>query len=550
MSTVLTPAPSKPPRKRVRQAELAAALVAALLVTLVAASTADWWVDSASAERARNLPIARAALFVSTFAAAACLSTLLRLTTRTFWSYFGYWSTYLGAWLLAVWPGIVVSDTVAIYDNSRQGIVYEWFSYLYSFLNLMVLDIYPSAISFALLQLVVTAGLLAYVSQEVTTASGSRVPALLLALLGSISIPLITETLQITRDTLFGVLHVLLALLVARAVARGYLSPGRLAGIAVLTGLLSSLRGDGLVLLLAVPAALVLLRPGRRVLAAWVGVLALSVAFFHVVLPGALAVRPAGPGYDLTLVLNPLGAVLASDAAQPLDEDVERDLGRVIDVAVVRELANPVELQAYWGGHWNQNASEADWRAFNRASRQLVLEHPDVVLRNQFSTFWAASGMSAGSIMGPEHLSEHPGDRRAGSMVASDLTRELNPPPPSGAAYGAARTLLVGTTAEAGGLFGGRAWHWNLIPALLVLGACLLAPRRRTFLAVFAALILCRLPLVFVLSPVAQFKYYYSVYLGALVAVAFIVAGLRWLPVGARSAAKHGGPASEQSIAV
>lgn len=72
----------------------------------------------------------------------------------------------------------------------------------------------------------------------------------------------------------------------------------------------------------------------------------------------------------------------------------------------------------------------------------------------------------------------------------------------------------------------GRALLWNLIPGLILLLGGLAAFRRSRFAAVIAFVVLCRVPLVFLLAPVAQFKYYYSVYLGGIVLLGFALAGL------------------------
>jgi hypothetical protein len=62
---------------------------------------------------------------------------------------------------------------------------------------------------------------------------------------------------------------------------------------------------------------------------------------------------------------------------------------------------------------------------------------------------------------------------------------------------------------------------------MLVLIAALIAWRRVPFEAAVAAVILCRVPLIFIAAPGGQFKYYYSVHLGGIIVLGFLLARLR-----------------------
>jgi hypothetical protein len=519
-ATVRGPAPAAGDARRRGTASprrLAVAAGVALAVTVIAWLTGDWWAGDAPGA-GRNRTIARALLF-GTLLGAVYAAPAMRRASLVAVVVFAAWALYLGAWLVALWPGIVMTDTVDAVVNARQGIVYEWFSYVHSLVHLMALDVVPHVATLGVVQVLATAALMAYASRLVLRAGGRWPAVVAMNLLAAICAPLIVNTLLYSRDTLYGIAHVFLALAVAEAVVvRRSLSRGGLLGIAALTGLLSVYRGDGIALALVVPALLLLLRPDRRRLLHGAAAFAGSLAFFHVLLPAATVIDPKIPGaYALSLRLNPLGAVLNTNF---YSADKERDLAalsRVIDVEAVRREATPTEIPAYWNGRWNREADSADFEAFTTTADRLLRDNLATVLGNRVQTFGAASGLAEGGFKGTDF---GPFETRHGWIA--DRTG-MEGAPPSSEIYDA----VTGPLRESGRYYGLLSWRsslqWNLIPWMLLLGGVLLAYRRLRFEAVVAAVILCRVPLVFAAAPAAQYKYYYSVLLGGLVVLGLLL---------------------------
>jgi len=529
MTTMVSPtlAGARPLHRSSPLPRLLAAAALAAVVTLVAWRTGDWWSAAAEAERIRNLTVVRVLLFLGLTAAFAALPGLLRRTNRVGALAFAGWCGWLGLWLLAQWPGIVVDDSMDMVQNASQGVVYDWFSYLHSVYTLALFDLVPHVAAYGVFQVALTAGVFAYATQLVAARTRSRAPVVVMTLVLALSMPVIVETIQYTRDTPFAVLHLLVALYVAHTVAvRCGLSRGGLAGLAVLVGFLSAYRGDGMVLLVVVPVLLaLLLRPGRRALAGGAVAFAAAFALFHAVLPSLLVVRDSGRAYEMTLRLNPLGAVLQTDFYSPDKERDLRELGAVIDVEKVKEVQDATNVEGYWGGHWNREAPEPQWEAFKAASTRVLLNNPMTVLANRTSTFLSSTSLAPGSLHGPEYVTDRAADRQLERR--GDLAPYVTATPPVLRLYTPSlETIRWATDFEGVGL-SGRALHWNFLPWLLVLAACLLAPRRLRFEAVLAAIVLSRVPLVFLLSPVAQYKYYYSVHLGGMVVLGFLLARVR-----------------------
>ena len=529
-----TPNASAPARRRaliLLRWPFLVALLVATAVTVVAWTTGDWWAINREFGGERNLTIARILLFAGVFGATLGVRELWRRSSRLARLAFAGWTGYLGFWLFGQWPGLVEPDTIDMFRNAQEGIVYEWFSYLSALIHLAVLDVVPHVGIFGVLQVLGMAALLAYVTALIAERSESRVPPAIFVALGVLSSPLVVYTIHFSRDTWFAMLHVVLALLVARAVAeRRGLSRGGLVAIAALAGFLSAYRGDGPVVLITVAAVLLALRPPRRTLIAGAAVFAASVALFHVVLPAAVLVKPVNPHYyELTLQLNPLGAVLQSDFAS---ENRERDLAglrRVLDPDKVREIQTPVNIPAFWtAGIWRWDASEADWQAYGDATDRLFKENAPTVLANRLTNFAASSGLQAGAYRGPEYIYVDWADRVTSMQEMNPvLLDSLTAEPPVQRLYMAQEKVIHATSDFKGVRPAGAALHWNLLPWLGVLLAAMLAFRRARFEAIVAVIILSRVPLVFLVAPIAQFKYYNSVHLGGLVVVGLLLTRVR-----------------------
>lgn len=497
---------------------LAAAAVAAA-VTLVAWQTGDWW-DTGGASR--NLTVARVLIFGTVFGLAWAIVPLVRRSGRIARVVFVAWTAYLGLWLAAIWPGLIVPDTMEVVSRARLGVVYEWFSYLHSVINVMVLDLVPHVATFGVLQALGTAALMAFASSVLLEWRRSVPAVVAMNVVAALSAPVVANSLLYSRDTIYTLVQVALALYVARAVVlRRTLPPAGLAGIALAVGFLSVYRSDGIALLACVPLVLLLLRPSRRAAGLGAAAFAGAALLFHVVLPATMTLGEEDPhAYALSLRINPLGAVLNTDFNSPDKAADLAALGRVIDVEGVRQLHTPADIPAFWQNRWNRQASEADFAAFTSTADRLILENPRIVLRNRLEVFGTASGLGGGQFTLPY------GELDAGHRWVPP--EGLAASPPSQELKDGAIRVAAYTSEYTGRVSLHSALHWNLLPWLLLLAGALAGFRRFPLQAVVAVVILCRVPLVFLFAPAAQYKYYYAVELGGIVVLGLLLAHVRF----------------------
>ena len=518
------PAEPVPAPRRSGRLWAAVSLAVAAAVTLIAWRTGDWWIESEWPGFERNLTVARILLFGLVAGAVWAAPRALRRTSRVARIVFGAWAAYLGLWLMVTWPGLLMTDSVDVVFNARRGIVYEWFSYLHPLLHMAVMDVVPQIWMMVGVQAAATAALMAYASAALWERRPSWWPIIAMNVVAALSAPLVVTTLLASRDSLFGVAHVFLALYVARAVViRRSLSRRGFAGVVALVAILSVYRGDGIALVLAVPLVLLVgLRPPRRTVLRGAAALAGALLVVHVALPAALSIREQPNQYDLSLRMNPLGAVLQSPDfyASRGKADLEA-LGRVIDVEAVKRVQVPTEIPAYWNGNWNRAASDEDHAAFRAAADRLLRDNLSIVLGNRVRNFGAATGLAPDGFRGTE---------RGTAETRHDWIEDregLEGEPPFAGLFATASHELAQTAQFRGLEPAGSALHWNLLPWLALLVVPLLAFRRFALEAAFSLVILARVPLVFLAAPAAQHKYYFSVLLGGLVVLGLLLTRVR-----------------------
>ena len=512
---------------------LAAILAAAL--TVVAWKTGDWWnVRDPGSER--NLTIARFFLFVILFALFTGLPAVVRRTTRLGAIVAGAWILYLGVWLWATWPGVLMPDSVDMVNRSRWLVVYDGFSYTYSLFNLALLDLVPHVSVLAPVQIGVMAAVMGYASVLISQRSRSLVPVVVANVVAAVSVPVIVNSLMYSRDPLFAALHLLLALAVAQAVARRRL-PSREGAfaLAALIGLVSALRSDGMVLIVVVPLLLLTLRPPVRAIARGTAMLVGALLVFHVLLPAPLVKMDGSDLYKFGLRLNPLSRILQTPFHSDDPERDLRELGKVIDVNKARELHTPIEMAVLYSPFWDRNTTPEGFAAFNATADRIIRNNPTTYLASRVETFGAATGLapSAWSITFSETITLPFESRHAKltgqafDILKGDMTGLGPVEPPVQRAYKAQAELLGPTTVYQGLTLRGTALHWNFVPSLLLLAGTLFFWRRLPFEAAFAVIILSRIPIIFLASPAAQFKYYYSVHLGGILLLGFLLARVR-----------------------
>lgn len=506
-------------------------LVVVAVVTLVAWQTAPRTFRVEGAGTTGNLTLARVVLFGIVAMLAWLVPLAVRRADRRTALVMAGWSAFLGFWWLALWPGIIVPDTIELVDLARSGVLFEWYGLLQSVLTMALLDVVPHAALMVGLQVAALAALLTWATLLTLDRFAGRLPVGVLVLGVLTSVALVVTVLEPTRDALYAVLHVALALWVAGiATSRRRPGAGELAGMALLVGALSAYRGDGVVLLVVVPLVLlVALRPDVRPALAGAAAFAAGAVLFHVALPAAATLEDRGHRYEVVLLMSPLGAVLQNDfTSTDRDRDL-RELGRVIDVARVREIQReqPTQVEAYWQGAYRGDASEEDWRVFETAARRVLRNNVPAYLGNRLTVSAASAGLGQGAIYPPQYLTDRAADRVVSIRdLRPEAVEALTAEPPVLRLYTAAEDLIRPASEFRGLALRGTFLHWNLLPWLAVLLVCLVGFGRWTFEAVAAVVLLSRVPLLFAAAPVAQFRYYEAIHLGGIVLLPLLLAAV------------------------
>ncbi len=537
MATIAPPTTVQPPPARRRRTAVALAVAAAVAtaVTIVASRTGeDFWTVNPEVGSEWNLTLGRIVLFLLVFGATAALPPLVRRANRVGAAVFVLWALYLTAWLVATWPGVLMPDTVDVVVFTRDAIVHDFFGVLWAVLNVAMLDLVPHAAVWGPVHVALGAGVMAYASQLVHARRAALPPVVVMNVVALLSVAVVVNMLMYSRDSVFAMLHVVLALWVAHTVSTRTLPTGPQAALmAGLVAVLSVLRGDGIVLVVVVPLLLLTLRPPRRAVLAGAGMLLVALLVFRVLLPSLPDVDRRAQVYEFALRLNPLSRVLQTPFKSADPERDLRELGRVIDVAKARELHTPVEMAIFYSPHWNRAASPADFAAFGATADRMLRDNPTTVLASRVETFGHATGVApeAWSITFHEPVTLPLPTRlerlaAQSVFIGGDMTG-LTAEPPVQRAYTALSRVVAPTVRYDGLRPSGTALHWNFLPALLLLAGTLLFWRRVPFAAAFALVIVSRVPLVFLAAPSAQFKYYFSVHLGGIVLLGILLAHVR-----------------------
>ena len=498
---------------------LTTALLLSAVLTLVAWRTGGDFFKVDGRYYGWNLGVTRVLLFVALTGLFYVLPRVLKRSQRIPRVVFASWVVYLGSWLVAVWPGIVMTDTQSLMATSQLGVVREWFSWMQSVFMIASLDLIPHVWLITVIQVLATAATMAYATQVLMVWRPNAGAAIAMNVVAALSVPVVVNAVLLSRDIFFALLHVVLALAVAETVTRRkHSTPGRIAAIAALTGFLSLYRGDGIVLLVVVPVLLMALRPSWQATLQGAAAFAAAALAFHVLLPAVLHVEDESRPYQLSLRVNPLGAVLRTDFySLTKDRDLQQ-LSRVIDVSAVRDMYDPAEIPAFWANKWNAAASEADFEAFISTADRLLRENAATVLAGRVATFGSATGINRGQFTTPQLAYE----RRF--EFVGPLLPGVRTSAPSRALYDAATGLIRRSAGYTGALSTRSALFWNFLPWLGLLVGCLLLWRRIPFIAVISVILLSRVPLVFLAAPAAQFKYYLSVMLGGVVVLGLLLA--------------------------
>lgn len=517
----------------------------AILFVLLFGSMAsgDWWGLRESRAWGRRL-------FVHQGAGAAFIALVLTIVLTWLWAlsrdwkivWLG-WMAYLSALLVATWPGYLMSDSIASFAYGHQYPVVQWLGYFTPFLYGNITAAVPHVGAVTAFQVVVCAAVFVYCGQTLKLVTGRWLASALFFVLLAASPSAMFNVFLLSRDTLFSALVLWLAAFLLR---QYYLREQAVAAFAVagcMAGCVAVLRGDGW--LVAVPLTVILwwiVRP-RALIAIFAILAAAIITVYGIAMPKLTGSRFDAFGYGVANTVNPLGYVLQSRYMQDPGQYLA-DISRVVDVERIKQMQTPYEIPAWWTGQLiRPEASKEDKREYFGAVRKFLLENPGVFLAGRVETFFGATGFYQDAFRYSDAYAQ-------GWPPTTIPPSQLRLDPHAGRPVPALHQLVDGwfreSTVYEPGVIKGAVVHWNIIPALVILVACLFAYGIMPGVALASLIVLIRVPAVMLLAPASQYKYYLSAEFAAafLFAAAIFLSLRRFKPrrVAGGNGVGHGRP--------
>lgn len=349
----------------------------------------------------------------------------------------------------------------------------------------------------------------------------------------AVSAPVLFTVLLVSRDTWMAIVSMFVVIEGVRLFADPHWRDGRTASRLLLWCVIAGwMRIDGVLMGLLVVAALLLRwrHWGRRDRAALIGfarraVLPAAALFVGgTVLTTVLVPGTLNPSYAITLWINPVGYVIQRDRASIDPADLAR-----IDAAVplngLEGDGPDAGIDAYWyadeDGTVRVPPRGPERTALAGSVARIVLAHPATFIENRWRVLMASNGPRPGGAVWANLAFIDAAFVRT-TMQGWGFSSGYQPKLPE-ARRAVERAFFASTTGWLGRL------QWAFLPEAALLGLLLLTGwRRMPDLAFGAAILLVRVPLMILLAPESQTKYYASLEFAS--PILLVLALARWLP--------------------
>ena len=432
---------------------------------------------------------------------------------------FLWFVTWFSFWLYGQYPGFLFSDSLVVIRQMQELNFTNWFSALHPFVHLLLFQFIPHPIAIPIFQLLLTSFAFTYSLTLLYNFYPSKWILFLSICILSFSAPIIGLTLFYTRDTIFGIIHFLLAIVIFKLfLTKKKIDFKQTLWISLLTLFLALYRGEGFIVLIFVCLCFYFLYK-NRLKKFIITVLSLLILFFSLnsALPLILKAKSDG-NYKLTLILNPLGYFVQNNYYTQSPQRDKEIISNVLDYEKVKQLSTPYEIPVYWAGGWYWQKTNDDFRKLYNLYNRILLENIPLFLANRIQTFLASSGFTEQGLTYEDWLGN---ERLPESM---EVSKQFNLYfKPSEKLHEIQKNILLKTKIY-NGFLNGKNLFWNFMPHLTLILIIFLLYKWIPYTALASGLILCRVPILFLINPASQFKYYYSVYLfGSIVLFLAIV---------------------------
>lgn len=467
---------------------------------------------------------------------------VLNQTQKAFSGIFVWFVFWYGAWLIIYYPGSYTTDTLDAIKQISYLQLHDWFSIFHPLTYLFLYQILPhmAVIGIAQILLVsfVFADILSYCYTKFDFNPHLKYLTLLLVIgiLSSIT-SIIYYTFFYMRDIPFSFLHLYLAFYVFRAcLEQEKLTQKQLAVVAVLGLILSIFRGEGWVILLTTFFAIFLCKKINVKTFLKSSVISLLVFLtLNTSLPRLLDVKVMNKyHYMLTLTSYPLGFILREGDKYITSnrEEDKRILSKMINIEAVQKNTDAYDIQVFQhiGDDWKREAGDAEWDAYYKRVFKIFIENPHYFLAARVANF-------VSQLFAFEGMVEHTNDTGRVELTYKECTENKENNLWCKLCCDSKMLTILKTAVPScdsdNGVCGKPRlmrleqmkfnWHWNSVWAFIVSVLVLLLYKFIPISAAASAVILSRIPLIFLTAPCAFVRYVYSLYLFGLFIGFFIL---------------------------
>jgi hypothetical protein len=446
-------------------------------------------------------------------------------------------------WWLAFYPGVLSPDSLEQWKQAQYFAFDNWHPYLYALILSGFKHITYDPSTMGLVQLGLTALLVSSIVRYAYT-RGVRPVWLSLVVAAYALHPQFGEfNVTIWKDILFSISLFAQAFLTYLVITRRRDSWWPYVTIGLLAGMSVSLRTNGIVNLVLPAVLLLAAAADRRRVGALVLATMASLAFFSLFLFDALNVRPALLQTD-QLRVKAIGAIY-SDPGATLTQEERQVFERIMPATVWKSAYDPgwanvlffqyfqkqSDIRRLTSENIDDSRFYAEWK---HAVTTAVLRNPIPVVRDK--------AVQARQMMAATEWPETYLEIDAAALAREGYPRVESVKPWSrfrGLRSFYSRLVTVSSEGRIGQLL------WSPLPAILAYVAILLyaAKAKLRGTVAFASVVLLNLAFVIAVSPAADYRYTYFVYLSVFAAMLLTLAEVgETVPERGRSGSVHSAP--------
>jgi len=442
----------------------------------------------------------------------------LRARDPLYLTWFKFTAIYLSIMLvifLLIYPGHWVGDEFTVVDVVKHYGLYAWQNYFTNIFYTFCLFMIPTGVSIIIFQFVFASFVVGYVITQCRRLLRHKRLAYVLYI-PFLLFPVVIYNFYPLRAMMYGYIELLLISKILFDYYYG-LRIGKspyfeIIKITLLVTLLCFWRPEGIYYVVVLPFLFVhykIFHPTAR--RTFTPYLLLAACLLTFATGWAITSATTDPKYQLTAEVGPLSTMIQKPLkGQNVNTRLEQ-IDKVINLQVLKKYPSYFEIPAFWNGGIRDNY--APYAAnFRKQYIYLVAHNPGPFLDNRIKTFMSANSFygipspSLGSLDGDQYDKD---PVTIHFMANNYFSRPLNPKLKEKVSE---FLLCLKAPSVANGL---AHFFWNaLIPiALLLIAGIAKLVKKQYLWAAAVALVLIRVPLLFLTEPANYFFYYQSIYM-------------------------------------